>query len=77
MMENKGVFGLNLLQLFQENHLHPMMTDSLNQILEKFDEGQYRVIVGKTFPLAEGGQAHEALQNRKNIGKIVLVPPAP
>jgi NADPH:quinone reductase-like Zn-dependent oxidoreductase len=31
-------------------------------------------VVDRTFPLAEVGAAHAYLQERKNFGKVVLVP---
>jgi NADPH:quinone reductase-like Zn-dependent oxidoreductase len=30
--------------------------------------------VDRTFPLAEGAAAHERLQSRLSVGKVVLVP---
>jgi NADPH:quinone reductase-like Zn-dependent oxidoreductase len=74
MMENKGVYGLNMLQLFEvpQPGEKTLMTDALDQLMEKFADGSYRVIIGKTFPLAEGGAAHQHLQSRANIGKVIL-----
>jgi NADPH:quinone reductase-like Zn-dependent oxidoreductase len=72
MMENKGVFGLNLLQLFSEEHT-PRINRILDDILREFEQGHFKVVVGKTFPLEEAGAAHHYLQSRANIGKVVLV----
>lgn len=70
MMENKGVFGLNMLPLFED----PLLTQALDQVIQHFDEGKLQVLIGKTFPLAQGGEAHSYLQGRSNIGKIILTP---
>jgi NADPH:quinone reductase-like Zn-dependent oxidoreductase len=74
MMENKGISGLNMLQLFERpipGKIN-LMTNALDQLMKRFEDGSYRVIVGKTFPLEQGGSAHAYLQSRSNIGKIVL-----
>ena len=75
MTENKGIFGLNMLQLFptdMQSGPSPTMTIALDRILEKFEDGSYKVVIGKTFPLSQGGVAHSFLQSRANVGKILL-----
>lgn len=37
-------------------------------------QGQVRVEVGRTYPLAEAAQAHRDLESRKTTGSIVLIP---
>jgi NADPH:quinone reductase-like Zn-dependent oxidoreductase len=70
MTHNKGVFGLNMLQLFEGPNV--LMQRGLDRVLEGFEEGRFKAIIGKTFPLAEGGAAHTHLQGRGNVGKIIL-----
>ncbi len=75
MMENKGIFGLNLLQLLKEpqaGEFNPIYS-AFDQIMERFVDGSFKVIVGKTFPLAQAGASHTYLQSRANIGKVVLL----
>jgi NADPH:quinone reductase-like Zn-dependent oxidoreductase len=72
MNENKGVFGLNMLQLFPTSTSISPMEIALDRLLEKFEDGSYKVIVGKTFPLSQGGAAQSFLQSRANIGKVLL-----
>ena len=73
-MANRGVYGLNMLQLFGEPvTAGSVLERSLNGVLEGFQRGEFRTVVGKTFPLAEGGAAHAFLQSRGNVGKVVLV----
>lgn len=74
MNNNKGVFGLNLLPLCQSTAQDPqsIVNRSLKKIVQCFHEKKYQIIIGKTFPLAEGGAAHDYLQSRANVGKIVL-----
>ena len=76
MMDNKGVYGLNMLQLFDEPSIekyNPIFT-AFDEVLKKFEEGKYRVIVGKTFPLTQVDQAHSHLQGRESLGKVILLP---
>ena len=71
MNENKGVFGANLLRLFEDPGLLGRVFD---HVLDGFDRGEFRVLVGKTFPLPEAGAAQQHLQSRTNVGKVVLLP---
>lgn len=75
MMENKGVYGLNALQLFEvpkPGERPPLMARVLDAIMEEFEKKRLKVVVGQTFPLERGGEAHERLMSRGNVGKIVL-----
>lgn len=74
MMQNKGVFGLNLLQFFSDpgSENTKLVTHALDQALEEFAHGGFKTVVGKTFPLEQAGEAHTWLQSRKNTGKVIL-----
>jgi NADPH2:quinone reductase len=34
--------------------------------------GKIKPVIGKSFPLADAAAAHRFIQERKNIGKVVL-----
>ena len=70
MMANRGVFGLNMLKLFENESA--LLTGGLDKVLEGFAAKKYRAVVGKSFPLAEAGAAQEHLRSRSNVGKVVL-----
>lgn len=75
MGDNHGVYGLDMLQYFNDDpEAEPMqiMARALERTLTGFEQGTYRTIVHKTFPLAEGGAAHELLAGRGTMGKVVL-----
>lgn len=79
MDQCKGIFGLNMLTLFDPpspgvDFRNTIMGRSFEGPLKAFEEKKFRAIVGKTFPLAEGGAAHTHLQSRSNVGKVVLIP---
>ncbi|GAB7102948.1 NADP-dependent oxidoreductase [Streptomyces phaeofaciens JCM 4814] len=46
----------------------------LERVTELIEGGRLRVVVQGTYPLAEAAEAHRAIEARRTIGKIVLVP---
>ncbi|MBC7792345.1 MAG: zinc-binding dehydrogenase [Clostridia bacterium] len=70
MNANKAVIGINVGHLWNDSEL---VRTWMNQILTWTAEGKIRPHVGQTFPLAEAAKAHHCLQDRKNVGKVVLV----
>lgn len=71
--DNKGVYGLNLLHLFGPER-DSLVQRAFDRVLEEIAEARLKPVVGKTFPLAEAASAHEWLQGRGNIGKVLLIP---
>jgi NADPH:quinone reductase len=43
-------------------------------LLAWLEDGSLRVRIGGTFPLAQAGRAHEALEGRRSAGKLLLLP---
>jgi NADPH:quinone reductase-like Zn-dependent oxidoreductase len=74
MMDNRGVFGLNLLQIFNATDPATLRLSArvLDGVMAGFEEGRFRPVVGKSFPLEKAGEAHDYLLSRANIGKVVL-----
>jgi NADPH:quinone reductase-like Zn-dependent oxidoreductase len=70
MNENKGVFGLNMLT-WQD-------TEGLGRVLEQLnpelEAGHVDPVVSEAFPFDRAGEAHTFIAERRNIGKVVLVP---
>jgi NADPH:quinone reductase-like Zn-dependent oxidoreductase len=46
----------------------------LGEILDLFADGTFKPVVDRTFPFAEAAAAHRYIQDRKNFGKVILVP---
>jgi NADPH:quinone reductase-like Zn-dependent oxidoreductase len=66
---NRGVFGLNVGHLWDERRqLQPIM----DLLLTELSAGRLEPVVAKTFPLERVADAHRFIQNRCNIGKVVL-----
>ena len=71
MYQNKGVFGVNLGHLWNEAARVRRWQEAL---LALYREGSIRPVIAKTFPFDEAAAAHHYIQDRKNVGKVVLVP---
>jgi synaptic vesicle membrane protein VAT-1 len=68
---NKGVFGVNIGHLWGE-------IDRIRgwgvQILDLWTQGVIKPKIAQTFTFDEAADAHHFIQDRKNIGKVLLVP---
>jgi NADPH:quinone reductase-like Zn-dependent oxidoreductase len=71
MGANKSVFGVDLGKMWGEGEKVKVW---MLKILQGVEEGWIRPHVDNTFSFEEAGKAHEYIENRKNIGKVVLVP---
>ena len=69
MNSNRGVFGLNLGHLWEEQR---HLADAMTLLLQEIAAGRLRPVVAQTFPLERAADAHRYLQSRSNIGKVVL-----
>lgn len=72
-MRNQGVFGLNVLRLFDTESGMRIAGRALDAVLEVFRQRGFSVIIGGKWPLAQAGEAHAFLQGRTGVGKVVLV----
>ncbi|GIK78155.1 MAG: oxidoreductase [Acidobacteria bacterium] len=71
MNENKGVFGLNMLHWWDREGTLTRVIDPLRE-----DLGAERIapVLAASFPFAEAAAAHDMIHERRNVGKVVLVP---
>ena len=69
--KNRGVFGLNLGHMWHEPEKVAVW---MRDILRGVEEGWINPHVDQAFSFEEAGKAHRYLEERKNIGKVVLVP---
>ena len=69
--ENKGVFGLNMLHWWDTEGGMDRVLDPLEPLLDK---GELNPVVAEAFPFDRAGDAHRFIAERRNIGKVVLVP---
>jgi len=71
MNENKGIFGLNMLSWWDQEGGLDRATEPL---LEGLEKGELKPVVAEAFPFDRAADAHRFLEERRNIGKVVLVP---
>lgn len=69
--KNRGVFGLNLGHMWHEPEKVAVW---MRDLLRGVEEEWINPYVDRTFSFEEAGAAHRYLEERKNIGKVVLVP---
>ncbi len=71
MDNNKGVLGVNVGHLWEERE---MVAGWMKQILAWSEEGKIHPTVDSEFSFADAARAHHHMQDRKNVGKVVLIP---
>jgi NADPH:quinone reductase-like Zn-dependent oxidoreductase len=71
MQENRGVAGVNMGRLWEEREASDATFAAL---LKLHEEGAIKPQVGRTFPLAQAGEAHAYIEAGQNIGKVLLTP---
>ena len=65
----RGVFlGGALMAEFPR--VHAMIAD----LFERVASGEVRVVIDRTFPLAEAAQAHAYIESRQAFGRVVMAP---
>jgi NADPH:quinone reductase-like Zn-dependent oxidoreductase len=69
MNDNKAVFGVNLGHLW--DHI-AMLRREMLALLADYDAKRIAPVIAQTFPLADAAKAHRYLQERRNVGKVVL-----
>jgi NADPH:quinone reductase-like Zn-dependent oxidoreductase len=71
MSANKGVFGVNLGHLWDEVDRVKEWADTL---VDWYREGAIRPVIAATYPFERAAEAHHYIQDRKNVGKVLLTP---
>jgi NADPH2:quinone reductase len=69
---NVGVQGVYIGRLLR--HAPDVVAAATQELLELWSSGRIRPLVGAELPLAEVEQAHELVESRRSVGKVVLVP---
>jgi NADPH:quinone reductase-like Zn-dependent oxidoreductase len=71
MDHNRAVAGVNMGHLWKEAEL---LTGEMRDLLSLYLEGKIKPVVDSIFKFADAASAHRRMHERKNIGKVVLVP---
>jgi NADPH2:quinone reductase len=69
---NLSLFGFYLGRLMK---LRPdVVRDATREVVALWESGAVKPLVGATFPLDRAADAHRLIEERKSVGKVVLVP---
>jgi len=71
MSDSKSVIGLNVLSLWDEFSSAARWAKPLGELLAA---GAIKPVVAEAFPFGQAADAHRFISERRNIGKVVLVP---
>jgi NADPH:quinone reductase-like Zn-dependent oxidoreductase len=71
MSESKAVIGLNMLTLWKDRGTLQPWIEPLQEMLE---DGTVKPVVAGEFSFEQAGGAQSIITERRNVGKVVLVP---
>jgi NADPH:quinone reductase len=69
---NLGLQGFYLGRLMR--HRPDIVREAIGELVGLWAEGAVKPLVGSTFPLSEAPAAHRLIEERRSVGKVVLVP---
>lgn len=71
MNQNRAVLGFNLGHLWSETQ---RIDRAIQEMAPLFEKGALKPVIDRTFPFDEAAAAHRYIQDRKNFGKVLLIP---
>jgi len=71
MRRNQSVIGFFLPQIVNKPELYQK---SFKELLHYVDNGELELTIAGIYKLEDAAKAHQALQGRKTMGKLVLIP---
>jgi NADPH2:quinone reductase len=69
---NLGLQGFYLGRLMR--HRPDLVREAIGEVLDLWERGFLKPLVGATFALEEAPDAHRLIEERRSVGKVVLVP---
>jgi NADPH:quinone reductase len=69
---NLGMQGFFLGRLMR--HEPALVQEAVGELVALWSSGAVKPLIGATFPLEQAGEAHELIESREHVGKVVLVP---
>ena len=69
MNHSQGVYGVNLGRVLDRTAL---IEEAVSEILALYQDGAVLPEIAAVFPFDQAGAAHTCLQERRNIGKVLL-----
>jgi NADPH2:quinone reductase len=70
MEGNRSITGVFLGAEIATDRAHNM----IQRLIDEVGRGELKVVIDKTFPLSEAAAAHEYIESRKAVGRVLLIP---
>ncbi len=70
MMSSRSLLGVNMLRIADQRP--QVLRHCLQEVIRLAKEGVLRPVVDGIYPIADLAEAHNRLENRKTIGKVVI-----
>jgi NADPH:quinone reductase-like Zn-dependent oxidoreductase len=71
MRDNRGVMGVNMGDMADEAG---RIAAWLREVVALWEQGVVRPYIDAAVPFSRAAEAHQMLHDRRNLGKVVLVP---
>jgi NADPH:quinone reductase-like Zn-dependent oxidoreductase len=71
MESSKAIVGLNMLTLWKDRGTLEPWTTPLAELIE---DGTVQPVVSDAVPFDSAADAHRIIGERRNVGKVVLIP---
>ncbi|QQS28200.1 MAG: zinc-binding dehydrogenase [Sphingobacteriales bacterium] len=70
MMRSVSLIGVNMLRI--ADNKPELLQKALTKVVKGYQNGDFKPITGGVFPISELAKAHDLLQTRQTIGKVVV-----
>lgn len=70
LMANQSLIGINMLRL--ADHEPEVLSEVMKKVMDYYRQGIFKPQVGRVFEWNEIAQAHDYLESRKSVGKVVV-----
>ena len=70
MSGNRSLTGVFLGAEIVTDRVH----DMIQTLVDEVGQGKLKVLIDKTFPLAQAADAHAYIESRKAVGRVLLIP---
>jgi NADPH2:quinone reductase len=68
------LFKVSAFTLYTVAAVPDVMRRGIEDSFKLIAQGKLKLVVGKSFPLAQAAEAHKFLESRQSTGKLVLIP---
>ena len=70
MAGNRSLSGVFLGAEMATDRVH----DGIQQLLEDVARGELKVVIDRTYALADAAEAHHYIESRLAVGRVLLIP---